>query len=128
MSLNPSLSLRLVNGPGPGLWDTAGGGGGRHASPEDRPGRQITAKIHRHLPTKVTPEWLQRLRLAARQRPRTRFVKITWIALQPLLRERDILWNAATSETRAAVLAMRESENYAYQRPTVGPDRGLDKG
>ena len=74
------------------------------------------------------PEWLQGLRLAARQRPRTRFVKITWMSLQPLLRERDVLWNAASPETSAAILAMRESDNYAYQRPAVGSDLGLDKG
>ena len=69
---------------------------------------------HKEVPE---PEWLQGLRLAARQRPRTRFVKITWMALQPLLRERDVLWNAASPETRAAVHAMRESENFAYRRP-----------
>jgi hypothetical protein len=63
------------------------------------------------------PTWLQSMRLAAVQRPRTQFRKIRWIDLQPLLRERDALWNAATPEIRAMILAMREGENYAYQPP-----------
>lgn len=74
------------------------------------------------------PGWLRSMRAAAVQRPRTRFRKIRWIDLQPLLRERDALWNAATPETRALILAMRESDTYAYQRPDPGPDRTLGTG
>ena len=41
-------------------------------------------------------------------------MKIAWMDLQPLLRERDALWNAAPAETRAMVLAMRDTDDYAY--------------
>ena len=41
--------------------------------------------------------------------------------LQPLLRERDALWNAATPETRAMILATRDTDSYAYQRPDPDP-------
>ena len=64
------------------------------------------------------PAWLRAMRGAARQRPRTRFVKIAWMDLHPLLRERDALWNAAPAETRAMVLAMRDTDDYAYQWPS----------
>lgn len=63
------------------------------------------------------PRWLGAMRGAARQRPRTRFVRIAWADLQPLLRERDALWSAASAETRAVVEAMRDTDDYAYQRP-----------
>lgn len=39
----------------------------------------------------LVPPWLQAMRLAAVQRPRTQFVKIRWALPQPLLRERDAL-------------------------------------
>lgn len=65
----------------------------------------------------VEPRWLAAMRGAARQRPRTRFVRIAWADLQPLLRERDALWNAASAQTRAMVEAMRDTDEYAYQRP-----------
>lgn len=61
------------------------------------------------------PSWLQRLRPAAKQRPRTQMVKIRWHDLQELLRERDALWHAASAETRDALEATRA----AY-----GRDRG----
>jgi branched-subunit amino acid transport protein AzlD len=41
------------------------------------------------------PYWLMRMRQAAKQRPKTRFVKIRWLELQYLRRERDALWLAA---------------------------------
>ena len=63
------------------------------------------------------PNWLLSMRVAARQRPRTQFVRIRWAELQPLLRERDALWNAASPATRAAIEAMREADQYAYQPP-----------
>lgn len=53
------------------------------------------------------PDWLVRLRPAAKQRPRTQFVKIRWHDLQELLRERDRLWHEASEETRAAIEATR---------------------
>lgn len=74
------------------------------------------------------PGWLQSMRAAARQRPRTQFRKIRWIDLQSLLRERDALWNAATPETQARIVAMRESDNYAYLQPEPGPNRVLGRG
>ena len=63
------------------------------------------------------PSWLRSMRAAARQRPRTQFVKIRWIDLQPLLRERDALWHAATADTRALIKATRESDQYDYRPP-----------
>jgi hypothetical protein len=53
------------------------------------------------------PGWLSRLRPAAKQRPRTQFVRIRWHDLQELLRERDALWNAASPQTRASLEATR---------------------
>jgi hypothetical protein len=53
------------------------------------------------------PDWLTRLRPAAKQRPRTQFVRIRWHDLQELLRKRDALWHAASAETRAALEASR---------------------
>jgi hypothetical protein len=53
------------------------------------------------------PGWLTRLRPAAKQRPRTQFVRIRWHDLQELLRERDRLWNDASQETRSAIEATR---------------------
>ena len=49
----------------------------------------------------VEPGWLGRLRPAARQRPRTQFVRGRWHDWQDLLRERDVLWEAAAEESRA---------------------------
>lgn len=51
------------------------------------------------------PTWLARLRPAAKQRPRTQFIRIRWHDLQELLRERDALWHAASPETRSALEA-----------------------
>lgn len=62
------------------------------------------------------PGWLERLRPAAKQRPRTQFIKVRWHDLQELLRERDALWHAASAETRRALQATRDSE--------YGRDRG----
>jgi hypothetical protein len=53
------------------------------------------------------PGWLTRLRPAAKQRPRTQFVKIRWHDLQELLRERDALWHASSEETRSVLDATR---------------------
>jgi hypothetical protein len=63
---------------------------------------------------KSEPYWLIRMRQAARQRPRTRFVRIRWNELQHLLRERDALWQAATPATRETLLALQESDDYGY--------------
>jgi len=57
------------------------------------------------------PEWLQRIRPAAKQRPRTQLVKVRWHDLQELLRERDFLLHQADDETKAA-LAVMEAENF----------------
>jgi hypothetical protein len=54
------------------------------------------------------PGWLTRLRPAAKQRPRTQFVRIRWHDLQELLRERDALWHAAPAEARAQLEAARQ--------------------
>jgi hypothetical protein len=53
------------------------------------------------------PDWLTRLRPAAKQRPRTQFVRVRWHDLQELLRERDTLWHAASANTRATLDASR---------------------
>jgi hypothetical protein len=58
-------------------------------------------------PESEEPKWLIRLRPAAKQRPRTQFIKIRWHDLQELLRERDFLWNQASPETRSAIEALR---------------------
>lgn len=58
-----------------------------------------------------------KMRQAAKQRPRTRFVKIRWIELQYLLRERDALWSAASPATRQRLLKERETDDYAYLSP-----------
>ena len=55
------------------------------------------------------PDWLQRLRQAAIQRPRTQFDKVRWADLQQLLRERDFLRSQADERTRAALEAMQEN-------------------
>lgn len=60
------------------------------------------------------PYWLMRMRQAAKQRPRTRFVKIRWIELQYLLRERDALWLAAGPAMRERLLKLRETDDYTY--------------
>lgn len=54
------------------------------------------------------PGWLLRLRPAAKQRPRTQFVKIRWHGLQELLRERDRLWDEVSQETRDAIEATHQ--------------------
>jgi hypothetical protein len=51
------------------------------------------------------PGWMTRLRPAAKQRPRTQFVRIRWHDLQELLRERDALWHDASIQTRSALEA-----------------------
>jgi hypothetical protein len=53
------------------------------------------------------PGWLQRMRGAAVQRPRTQFVKIRWHDLQDLVRERDALWHAASPDTKSQLEATR---------------------
>lgn len=60
------------------------------------------------------PYWLMRMRQAAKQRPRTRFVKIRWIELQYLLRERDALWLAAGPAMRERLLKLRQTDDYTY--------------
>lgn len=60
------------------------------------------------------PYWLLRMRQAAKQRPRTRFVKIRWIELQYLLRERDALWLASGPAIRERLLNLRETDDYTY--------------
>lgn len=60
------------------------------------------------------PYWLTRMRQAAKQRPRTRFVKIRWIELQYLLRERDALWLAAGPAMRERLLQLRATDDYTY--------------
>ena len=60
------------------------------------------------------PYWLMRMRQAAKQRPRTRFVKIRWLELQYLLRERDALWLAAGPAVRERLLKLRETDDYTY--------------
>lgn len=66
---------------------------------------------------KSEPYWLIKMRQAAKQRPRTRFVKIRWVELQQLLRERDALWQAATPATREHLLALQAKEAYGYLPP-----------
>lgn len=56
------------------------------------------------------PAWLGRLRPAAKQRPRTQFVKVRWHDLQQLLRERDYLVHRADAETRAALMSMQHED------------------
>lgn len=58
------------------------------------------------------PFWLMRMRQAAKQRPRTSFVKIRWTELQYLLRERDALWLASGPVMRERVLKLRETDDY----------------
>jgi hypothetical protein len=58
--------------------------------------------------TSPDPEWLTRLREAAKQRPRTQFQKIRWADLQKLLHERDLLLTEASSSTRATILSMEK--------------------
>lgn len=60
------------------------------------------------------PHWLMRMRQAAKQRPRTRFIKIRWIELQYLLRERDALWLAASPAMHERLLKLRETDDYTY--------------
>jgi len=64
------------------------------------------------------PTWLQSMRAAATQRPRTQFVKIRWINLQALLHGRDALWSEATPATQAQIVAIRASSDYAYKSPS----------
>lgn len=52
------------------------------------------------------PGCLERLRPAAKQRPRTQFIKVRWHDLQELLRERDSVWLAASDETRETLAAL----------------------
>lgn len=66
---------------------------------------------------KTEPYWLMKMRQAAKQRPSNRFVKIRWIELQHLLRERDALWQAANPATREGLLALWEKGDYGYLSP-----------
>jgi hypothetical protein len=66
--------------------------------------------------TDEEPAWLKRMREASQQRPRTRNRKVAWSDLQRLLRERDVLWHQASSESRGLVEAIRNSES-ADKRP-----------
>lgn len=66
---------------------------------------------------KTEPYWLMKMREAAKQRPRTRFVKIRWIELQHLIRERDALWQAANPALREGLLALRDIDDYGYLSP-----------
>jgi hypothetical protein len=45
------------------------------------------------------PDWMARLRAAAKQRPRTQFQKVRWSDLQQLLRVRDLLAQRADAST-----------------------------
>jgi hypothetical protein len=54
------------------------------------------------------------MRQAAKQQPRTRFVKIRWLELQYLLRERDALWLAAGPAVHERLLKLRETDDYTY--------------
>lgn len=56
------------------------------------------------------PAWLGRLRRAAKQRPRTQFVKVRWHDLEQLLRERDYLDHGADDETHAALLSIQHKK------------------
>lgn len=55
------------------------------------------------MPDDTEPEWLQRIRPSAKQRPRTQYVKVRWHDLQELLRERDFLLHQASRKTKAAL-------------------------
>ncbi|MFI7742537.1 hypothetical protein [Kocuria rhizosphaericola] len=66
---------------------------------------------------KSKPYWLVKMRRAAKQRPRTQFVKVRWIELQYLLRERDALWEGASPDTRERLLALRKKDDYGYLSP-----------
>ncbi len=57
------------------------------------------------------PEWLTRLREAAKQRPRTQFQKIRWYDLQQLLRQRDYLLDHASDRVKDDIFAF-EQEKY----------------
>ena len=60
------------------------------------------------------PAWLQRLRPAAKQRPRTQFIEIRWHDLQQLLQQRDLLLHHASEATRAEIERLAEQD---YGRP-----------
>lgn len=72
------------------------------------------------MPDDTEPEWLQRIRPAAKQRPRTQYVKVRWHDLQELLRERDFLLHQASGKTKAALVVM-QTENFG--RGVGGPLR-----
>ena len=57
------------------------------------------------------PDWMTRLRDAAKQRPRTQFQKVRWSDLQQLLRVRDLLAQAADAATLEPVRTL-EHEGY----------------
>jgi hypothetical protein len=57
------------------------------------------------------PEWLNRLRQAATQRPRTQFTKVRWADVQQLLRERDFLLSQAGAEVQAALADMERHDH-----------------
>jgi len=74
----------------------------------------------------AAPGWLQAMRAAARQRPRTRFVKVQWSHIQDLLRERDALWAAASEETRILLTLARKE--YTCKRPPGANYRTVQEG
>jgi hypothetical protein len=55
------------------------------------------------------PEWMARLRAAAKQRPRTQFHKVRWSDLQQLLRVRDLLAQRADASTLELVRMLEEA-------------------
>ena len=69
-----------------------------------RPGRREIAINEQE------PNWLIGLRNAARHRPKTAFQRIQWAHLQRLLREYDMLWQAASEDTRALIKVSRRAE------------------
>lgn len=62
------------------------------------------------------PDWLERMRAASVQRPRTRFRRIAWADLQKLIRERDMLWHDASTETRERIEALRNADGHSSPR------------
>jgi hypothetical protein len=65
----------------------------------------------------VEPDWMARLREAAKQRPRTQFRKVRWSDLQQLLRVHDLLAQRADASTLELV---RTLEHEAYGRGPKG--------
>jgi hypothetical protein len=80
------------------------------ARPSSRLRESVLGRARAHYGARVgdeaEPGWLGRLRPAARQRSRTQFVRVRWHDLQDLLRERDVLWQAAAEETRVSLASL----------------------